>query len=190
MSSKTQLVFDPDLHPDDTLKQFNQFIKRFELRYNAQYPDPPRVSMEAAIERWKYANEDTKPSLSQYDEIRDKWISKDKVTKFLGMFSTERLHEDWLSAEPDEDARKHTTWENFTATLQKFYLPTENNTLKHYQFRSISQNNEESFTSFCNRIEKEAKNCNYKCSHTDCTAEDIAIRDQIIIGTTNNKIRE
>ena len=190
MSSSSQLIFDPDLHTDDTLKQFNQFIKRFELRYNAQYPDPPRVSMEAAIERWKFANPDAKPNLTQYDEIRDNWISKDKVTKFLGIFSTERLHEDWLSAEPDEDARKQATWEEFTTSLQNFYLPTENNTLKHYQFRSISQNSEESFISFCNRVEKEAKNCNYKCEHTDCTAEDIAIRDQIIIGTTNSKIRE
>ena len=190
MSSPTQLVFDPDLHADDTLKQFNQFIKRFELRYNAQYPDPPKFSMEAAIERWKLANKDAKPNLAQFDEIRNKWISKDKVTKFLGIFSTERLHEDWLSAEPDDNVRKHATWEKFTTSLRKFYLPTENNTLKHYQFRSITQNNNETFTAFCNRIEREAKNCNYKCQHEDCTAENTAIRDQIIIGTTNSKIQE
>ena len=146
--------------------------------------------MEADIERWKYANEDVKPSLTQYDEIRENWISKDKVTKFLGIFSTERQHEDWISAEPDEQARKNATWENFISSLQKLYLPTENNTLKHYQFRSITQNNQETFISYCIRVEKEAKHCSYKCTHADCTAEDIAIRDQIIIGTTNDKIRE
>lgn len=190
MASTSQLHFDPDLHPDDTLKQFNQFYKRFDLRYNAQYPDPPKVSMEAAIERWKYTNEDQKPNLTQYDEIRSTWISKDKVAKFLGIFSSERLHEDWMSAEPDENERKNVTWEKFISSLQKFYLPTENTTLKHYQFRSITQNIQETFISYCNRVEKEAKNCNYKCTHDDCTAENVAIRDQIIIGTSNDKIRE
>ena len=84
--SSSQLYFDPDLHPDDTLKKFNQFIKRFDLRYNAQYPDPPKISIDAAIERWKYSNEDRKPTLEQYDEIRSTWISKDKVAKVLGIF--------------------------------------------------------------------------------------------------------
>ena len=190
MASSAQLIFDPDLHPDDTLKQFNLFTKRFELRYNAQYPDPPRVSMEAATERWKIANPDAKPTLAQYDKIREDWISKDKVSKFLGIFSTERLHEDWLSAQPDESARKNAMWEDFVHSLQQLYQPTENSTLKHYQFRSVSQNNQESFISFCNRVEKEAKSCNFKCTNSDCTAEDTAIRDQIVIGTTNDKIRE
>ena len=46
----TQLCFDPDLHPEETLKAFNNFIQTFELRYIAAYPDPPRMSMEAALE--------------------------------------------------------------------------------------------------------------------------------------------
>ena len=37
---------------------------------------------------------------------------------------------------------------------------------------------------------KEAQHCNFKCKHDDCTAEETAIRDQIIIGTANNKIKE
>ena len=37
---------------------------------------------------------------------------------------------------------------------------------------------------------KEAQHCNFKCKHDDCTAEETAIRYQIIIGTTHNKIRE
>ena len=70
-----QVYFDPDQHPEDTLKAFEEFIKIFQLRYNAQYPDPPKVSLEAAIERWKIANTtddipQPKPSLDEYDEIR------------------------------------------------------------------------------------------------------------------------
>ena len=50
-----QLLFDPDKHPDDTLKAFNEFTQAFELRYEVQFPEPPKVSMDAAIQRWKFA---------------------------------------------------------------------------------------------------------------------------------------
>ena len=39
----SQLFFDPDKHPEDTLKAFQEFVQTFELRYNAQYPDPPTI---------------------------------------------------------------------------------------------------------------------------------------------------
>ena len=43
--SSTHLFFDPANHPDDTLKAFNDFTQIFELRYAAQFPDPPKVSL-------------------------------------------------------------------------------------------------------------------------------------------------
>ena len=39
-------------------------------------------------------------------------------------------------------------------------------------------------------MEKEAKHCQFRCNHDECSAEAIAVRDQIVIGTHNNKIRE
>ena len=48
-----QLFFDPDQYPEDTLKAFEEFTQLFELGYDAQFPDPPKVSMDAAIDRWK-----------------------------------------------------------------------------------------------------------------------------------------
>ena len=48
--------FNPDLHPDNTLKNFNEFIPTYQLRYKAQDPDPPKVS----IERWELTNQDQK----------------------------------------------------------------------------------------------------------------------------------
>ena len=47
------LFFDPDGHPEGTLKAFIEFTKQFELRYNAQYPNVPSVSLDAATQRWK-----------------------------------------------------------------------------------------------------------------------------------------
>ena len=188
--ANTRLYFDPDLNPDSTLKKFTQFIQLFKLRYDAQYPDPPKGSMDAAIERWKFCNPDKKLDMSDYDDIRLDWISKDMVAKFLGIFSSPRMYEDWQAALPDEAARKKVTWKEFVQKMQEYYHPTENLTLKNYQFRTITQGNSESFSAFCNRTIKEAKHCNFKCSSKECTSEEIAVRDQIIIGTSCEKIRE
>ena len=49
----TTLSFDPDCHPEDTLKASDDFIQRFELRYDAQFPNPPKGFLNAAIKWWK-----------------------------------------------------------------------------------------------------------------------------------------
>ena len=51
-----QVYFDPDNHLEDTLKAFEEFVEVFELRYDAQFLDPPKVSLDAALQRWKFAN--------------------------------------------------------------------------------------------------------------------------------------
>lgn len=192
---KNHLYFDPNEHPEYTLKAFEEFIQTFELRYNAQFPDPPKISMDAAIERWKVANikaenPNLRPNLEQYDQIRDEWWSKDKVSKLLGMFSSDRLYSDWKALEPDERIRGNITWQNFTQRMKDFYKPTENQTLQNYHFRAINQSDDETFTAFCNRVTKEAKHCNFNCENRTCTAEETAIRDQISIGTREQSIRQ
>ena len=186
------LFFDPDAHPDDTLKVFNKFCDSFTLRYNAQYPDPPKVSMDAAISRWKIANAtadvaDPKPTVEQYDAISEAWRSKDKVCKFLGLFSSKRFQTDWIAAQPDETLRGTATWTLFQQYMRAYYKPTENSTLKNFHFRDIRQGPEETFTAFCSR---EAGHCSFKCAHATCTAEETATRDQIVIGTQYQNIRE
>ena len=69
-----QLFCNPDQHPEDTLKAFEEFIQLFKLRYDAQFPDPPKVSMDAAIDRWKVANttennQNPRPDLATYDAL-------------------------------------------------------------------------------------------------------------------------
>jgi hypothetical protein len=74
-----QLFFDPDKHPEDTLKAFQEFIQTFELRYHAQYPDPPKVSLDSAVERWKVAN----TTESNPQPINQHWTN---TTKSWGCF--------------------------------------------------------------------------------------------------------
>ena len=118
-----KLYFNPDLHPDNTLKKFNEFIQTYQLRYEAQYPDPPKVPMDSAIERWKLANPDTKLDMNHYDNIRSEWVQKDMVTKFLGIFSAPRLFDDWQTAMPIEKDRKEASWKEFTEDMQRFLSP-------------------------------------------------------------------
>ena len=195
MDKDNVLFFNPDAHPTDTLKAFNEFCVRFELRYDAQFTDPPKTAMDAALARWVIENTTTtvtnpRPDVETYDTISDTWKSKDKVSKILGLFSSPRLHSDWVAAQRDEAVRKKATWTVFKNTMEQFYKPTENPTLNNYKFRSLIQESGESFSAYCNRTEREAKVCSFKCTHADCTAEATSIRDQIVIGTTNNKIRE
>ena len=74
--------------------------------------------------------------------------------------------------------------------MENYYKPTDNPTLKNYQFRSLAQNHHETFPAFCNRVAMEAKHCNFKCNDAACTAGNVAIRDQIVICTNNKDIRE
>ena len=112
------LLFDPNNHPDDSLKAFTEFIQTFELRYTARFPDPPKVSLDAALNRWKVANTteatpDPKPTLVQYDQVVADWKSKDKVAKFLGMFISKHFYNDWLAAQRmkhKETTQDGSTW--------------------------------------------------------------------------------
>ena len=151
--------------------------------------------MEVCLQRWKFTNRTTevpepKPNLEQYNQICEDWQAKDKVAKLLGMFSSHKLFEDWCVAELEETTRKTSTWTDFVAKMKVYYKPTENITLKHFNFRALSQQQDENFPRFCNRVQAEAKHCQLKCIHADCTAEEMAVRDQIIIGTTNDAIRD
>ena len=89
----SRLYFDPNKHPKNTLKAFQEFLQCFQLRYDAVYPDPPKVSLEAAVERWKISNTTTenpspRPNLEEFNEICEDKKSRDKIAKFLGMYSS------------------------------------------------------------------------------------------------------
>ena len=129
------LWFDPDEHAKETLKAFNHFCRTFELRYSAQYPDPPKTSMDGAIQRWKVGKTtpertDPQPTLEEYDGVREDWMSRDKVAKMVGMFSSARFAEDWEAAEPDDAVRKGSSWGEFKHKMTVYYKPTENMTLE------------------------------------------------------------
>ena len=97
--SRNSLFFDRDEYRENTLKALNDYVELFELRHNAQFPDPRKVSLDSALERWKSVNAternpNPQPTLDQYDKIKEDWQAKDRLAKFLGMFSSAGLHSD------------------------------------------------------------------------------------------------
>ena len=65
-----------------------------------------------------------------------------------------------------------------------------NVTLANYRFRSLRQGPEEDFDKFVIRVKQEVKNCSFNCTSPTCTASQTMIRDQILIGTTDDSLRE
>ena len=68
------LFFNPDDHPENILKAFQEFIQHFQLCYDALYPDPPKLSLEAVTERWNIMeatpeNPSPKSNLEQFDNL-------------------------------------------------------------------------------------------------------------------------
>ena len=193
-SHSHNLFFDPQQHPDNTLQFFIQFTQQFQLRYAAQFPDPPKASLDSALQRWRIQNITSEalnptPTLEQYDELVANWQAKDKVAKFLGMFSSMNFHDDWLAAQPEETLRKNAGWTDLVGYMTEYYKLAENITLNNFHFHALTQSEGQTFSDFCDEVEEEAKR-NFKCHHDDCTAEATAVRDQIVCGTSNEKIRE
>ena len=132
------LCFDPNEHPENRLKPFQEFLC-FQLWYIDLYPGPPKVSLDEAIECWKISqaapeNPSSKPNLEQFDEICEDTKSRDKNAKFLGMYSSSRLYTDWCMAVPTEKARKYVKWNKVVTIVTQYYKPTESIALKHFQF--------------------------------------------------------
>ena len=82
------------------------------------------------------------------------------------------------------------TWDNFLKKLRSYYTPTENHIIRNFELRQLALVKNETFSAFCNRVEAAGKTCTFCECDSDCSAEEYAILDQIVIGTTNENISE
>ena len=115
------------------------------------------------------------------------WISGDKLKHCLGFFTTTRLIQDWKTAEPNEVLLSKCTWGHFLKKLQSYYEPTKNPIIWNFDFRQ-KWRKWETFCAFFNRVEAVGKTCTLCECNSDCSAEEYAIHDQIVIGRTNENI--
>ena len=62
--------------------------------------------------------------------------------------------------------------------------------MRNFEFRLLVQVKSETFSIFCNKVEAAGKTCIFYEYDSDCSAEEYVIRDQIVIGTTNENIHQ
>ena len=147
--------------------------------------------MGAAIKRQEVTTQDQNLDMNHYNNIRIEWIQKDMITKFIDIFSAPKMFDVQCTVISNkQEKEKKATWQNFVDVMQNYNKLTKNLTLKNYQFCSITKGISESFVVFCNKVEKETQHCDFKCKSRYCTSKKVTTRYQIIIRTTDDKIRE
>ena len=160
--------FNPEQEHSSLLEAFNEFVAQFRYQYDAMNREAPRSLTEEA---------DT-----------NQWKDTDRRKVFLGKYShrnLQMLYED-LSKEEDRDAM---TFKNILKLFADHFKQSTNQTLASHRFRKMTQEENESFETFCIRIKRESKNCNFKCGD-DCTVIDTMVKDQILFGTRDTEVRK
>ena len=74
--------------------------------------------------------------------------------------------------------------------MKECYTPNSNKVKNHYLFHRITQQSNETFDDFVYQVKAEAEHCDFKYNNEECTVKDILIRDQRLMGTNDEAIRE
>ena len=74
--------------------------------------------------------------------------------------------------------------------MREYYKPTEKFIIRNYELYQFTQMPNEKCSAFYNIVEVAGKICLYCECTKGCCTEEYAIRNQIVIGTTNDTIRE
>ncbi|XP_078481859.1 uncharacterized protein LOC144742686 [Ciona intestinalis] len=157
--------FDPEAHRNNVFDAFVEYIDAFEFEYEAIAKEPPADTVD-----------------------KDKWRDIQKRKIFLGRYSSRTFQTEYKDTVPEAD-RTQLTFSNLVEKMKTRYEPTKNYTLANHEFHKIVQFEDESFDVYAHRVRHEAQSCHFKCGNGNCTVADIMIRDQIIIGSSNNEIR-
>ena len=164
-SAPTFSKFDPADHPGNVFDKFCEFIDAFGYEYEAFAKPPPTGT----------------PNVGA-------WTEQDKRRQLLGRCASRNLQRDFEDEVPDAD-RSTITFKDTIKKLKERYKPTQNMTLANFEFKKLHQNTTETFDAFVNRVKHEAAFCDFACESDTCTVRDVMIRDQIVIGTSDDDIR-
>ena len=156
--------FDPAEDSSNVHKNFAEFVAAFAYEYKAITKQPP----------------------TDADPVT--WHGQNKRRQFLKKYVSRNFQRDYEDTIP-EDKRTTITFQEMVNSMLERYKPTRNTTLLNYEFHKLKQHDGERFDDFLNRVKQEAYNCDFTCESVSCNIRDILIRDQVVIGTTNDEIR-
>ena len=169
MNLDSHKVFNPRNHVVDVLSAFTRFARKFGYVYEGENRAVP-------------STEDTADAIAT-------WKEKDKAKLFLSRAVSDEFRDDFESAVPEND-RVNITFSTLVTKMKERYTPSSNKVRNHYLFHRLPQNNSESFDDFTHRNQAESELCDFTCTHADCTVKKLLIRDQILVGTNNETIRQ
>ena len=162
--------FNPNDFTEGLFEAFQEFVAQFHYSYEALNREPP-------------ATAGTTPA------SRAEWISIDKRRCFLGRFADRNMQKRYEDVTTVED-REKMTFKNMLECFRLEFKLNANTTLANFKFRKLVQLQNESFDLFVIRIKREAEACEFTCASETCTAKTTMIRDQLIIGTREDTIRQ
>ena len=157
--------FDPTEHMGNVYDAFVDFLGSFAYEYEVLAKQPPAGTTDLAA-----------------------WTQQDKRKYLLGRFASRNLQLDF-EAETTEAERSTISFDDTVKKLKERYKPTQNTTMNNFQFYRLRQGDLEAYDTYVNRVKQDAAGCSFKCNDA-CTVRDTLIRDQIIVGTTDNEIRK
>ena len=166
MASTRLRQFDPAEHPGNVFDAFCEFVDRFTYEYEAV----------------------AKPAPTGTTDL-EAWTAIDKRKQFLGRYSSWNLQKDYED-ETTAAERVNISFADTVTKLKARYKPSRNQTLANFEFHKLQQRPTESFDEFVNRVKHEAASCDFSCENPTCSVRKTLIRDQIVIGTTDDEIRK
>ena len=168
MEKITTRKFDPEEHQNNVYEAFVEFVEEFTYEYDAIAKEPPK-------------------ELDDAQKVA--WVAQNKRKVFLGKFSSRNLQKTFEQVVAS-DQRGAMTYEEMVKQLKEHFEGGRNKTLANFEFHKLLQKSDESLDAFVTRVKKEASQCDFKCANDGCDVRSTLVRDQIIIGITNDEIRK
>ena len=169
MNQNSKKIFNPRHYSSDIETTFTRFVRKFDYIYEGENR--------------------TAPATANTAELLRAWKLKDKSRLFLSWAVSDEFLDDF-EATTTEAERNDITFTTFVTKMKERYAPTSNKVQNHYKFHRLNQQIAETFDDFTHRVKAEAKLCKFKCDSETCTVQDTLIRDQLIVGTWKEAIRE
>ena len=119
------------------------------------------------------------------------WIQQNKRKLFLGRFASRNLQRAYESVTTEAE-RGTLAFKDLVSKLTEHFKTGSNTTLAlaNFEFRKLSQRDDESFDSFAIRVKHDSRKCDFSCESADCSVRDTLARDQIITGVISDEIRK
>ena len=165
-SARAVARFDPEEHPGTVYDAFVDFIDSFAYEYEALGRIPPTGTPDVAA-----------------------WTEQDKRKQLLGRYAARQLQLDF-EAETTAAERTNISFSDVVTKLKARYKPTQNTTMLNFLFHRLRQEPAETYDAYVKRVKREAASCDFKCASNDCSVRNVLIRDQIIIGMSDESIRK